>query len=291
MELATPMTQGCDGGLITWISAKPTDWTPEVNCHISWIMAEKICIMRRTSRSSLSRVLSTRSSCSTSPTSPTSLWLWKFLCPATIREWEYAWASTRRPVTNPVTGRQTSTERPVTAWMATRRGATGKEFTPTSWKTEIAKCKRARTTWTPCKRRTSEAIPRAAKFGKTDNRRAQSLNWDLWIGKQSPTRYRGKIWQLKDPWWNRTSQDRHGITPGFCEVDHGIIEKSKSTLHRSIFLTLLNEGMLNRGEVLCITVAVDQSTVKIDGNDKNLPSQIEWDCWIAVRWIKEGTFE
>ena len=26
-------------------------------------------------------------------------------------------------------------------------------------------------------------------------------------------------------------------------------------------LTLLNSGMLNRGEVLCITVAVDQSTV------------------------------
>ena len=40
MELATPMTQGCDGGLIAWISAKPTDWTPEVNYHISWIMAE-----------------------------------------------------------------------------------------------------------------------------------------------------------------------------------------------------------------------------------------------------------
>ena len=109
--------------------------------------------------------------------------------------------------------------------MATRKGVTGKEFTPTSWKTEIAKCKRARTTWTPRKRRTGEAIPRAAKFGKIDNRRAQSLNWDLWIGKQSPIRYRGKIWQLKDPWWNRTSQDRHGI-----------IEKSKSTPHRSIFL-------------------------------------------------------
>ena len=35
------------------------------------------------------------------------------------------------------------------------------------------------------------------------------------------------------------------------------------------FFGLLNEGMLNRSEVLCITVAVDQSTVKIDWNDKN----------------------
>ena len=36
-------------------------------------------------------------------------------------------------------------------------------------------------------------------------------------------------------------------------------------------LGLLNSGMLNRGEVLRNTVAVDQSTVKIGGNDENLP--------------------
>ena len=36
-------------------------------------------------------------------------------------------------------------------------------------------------------------------------------------------------------------------------------------------LGLLHGGMLNRGEVLFINVAVDQSTVKIGGNDKNLP--------------------
>ena len=72
-----------------------------------------------------------------------------------------------------------------------RKDVTGKEFTLTSWKTEIAKCRRARTTWTLCKCRTGGAIPRAAKFGRIDNSRAQSLNWDLWIGKQSPIRYRG----------------------------------------------------------------------------------------------------
>ena len=33
-------------------------------------------------------------------------------------------------------------------------------------------------------------------------------------------------------------------------------------------------GMLNRGEVLCTTVAVDQSMVKIGGNDKSLPLKI-----------------
>ena len=88
--------------------------------------------------------------------------------------------------------------KPVTAWIAMRKGVTGKEFTLTSWKTKIARCRRARTTWTLCKRGTGEAILRAATFGRIDNSRAQSLNWDLWIGKQSPIRYRGsKFGSLK----------------------------------------------------------------------------------------------
>ena len=33
---------GYDGGPITWISAKPTDWTPEVNYHTSWKKWQKI---------------------------------------------------------------------------------------------------------------------------------------------------------------------------------------------------------------------------------------------------------
>ena len=123
----------------------------------------KISIMRWTSCSSLSRVLSTRSSSSTSPTSPTSL-SQDYYVSSNNTKWEYEWASTRRPATNPVTGRRTSTGKPVTAWIAMRKGVTGKEFTLTSWETEIAKCRRVRTTWTLCKKRTGEAIPRAAKF-------------------------------------------------------------------------------------------------------------------------------
>ena len=62
-----------------------------------------------------------------------------------------------------------------------------------------------------------------------------------------------------------------------CEVYYGIIEK---TLRRHLTvqkdLGLLNSGMLTRGEVLCITVAVDQSTVKIGGNDgKTYPSKLD----------------
>ena len=79
---------GYDGGIITWISTKTTDWTPEVNYHISWIMTETFSIMRRISCSSLSRVLSTRSSCSASLASLTSLsqdYENFIMCPATIR--------------------------------------------------------------------------------------------------------------------------------------------------------------------------------------------------------------
>ena len=105
-------------------------------------------------------------------------------------KWEYGCTSTKRPVTYPVTRRRTSTERPVIAWISMKKGKTRK-FTLTSWKTKIAKCRRTRTTWTLCKRRTGEAIPRAAKFGRIDNNNAHSLNWDMWIGKQSPIRHRG----------------------------------------------------------------------------------------------------
>ena len=120
------------------------------------------------------------------------LWIYYYVS-SNKTKWEYEWTSTRRPVTNPVTRRRSSTGKPVTAWIAMRKGVIRKEFTLNSWKTEIAKCR-----WTLCKRRTGEAIPRAAKLGKIDNNRAQSLNWDLWIGKQSPIRYRGaKFGSLK----------------------------------------------------------------------------------------------
>ena len=57
-----------------------------------------------------------------------------------------------------------------------------------------------------------------------------------------------------------------------CEVDHGLLKSLRR--HRTVQkdLGLLNSGMLNRRKVLCITVAVDQSTVKIGGNDENLPN-------------------
>ena len=101
--------------------------------------------------------------------------LWKFYYVSSNNsKWEYEWTSTKRPVTNPVTGRRTSTVKPDTAWSAMKKGVTRKEFTLTSWKIEIAKCRRARTTWTPWKRRTSEAIPRAAKLERIDNSRVET---------------------------------------------------------------------------------------------------------------------
>ena len=92
--------------------------------------------------------------------------LWKiYHVSSNDTKWEYEWTSTRRLVKNPVTWRRRSTGRPVTTWITMRKCVTGKEFTLTSWKTEIAKCRRARITWTLCNRRTGEAIPRATNFG------------------------------------------------------------------------------------------------------------------------------
>ena len=107
--------------------------------------------------------------------------IWKFYYVSSNNsKWEFEWTSTRRLVTNPVTRRRTCTGRPVTAWIVMRKGVTRKELTLTSWKTEIAKCRRARTTWTPCKRRTSEAIPRAAKFWRIVGRdRNMRFSWAI----------------------------------------------------------------------------------------------------------------
>ena len=100
--------------------------------------------------------------------------LWKFYYYVQQQYEVRIWVNKNKEklATNPVTGRRTSTGKSVTAWIAMRKGVTGKEFTLTSWKTEVAKCWRARTTWTLCNRRTGEAILRAAKFGRIDNSRA-----------------------------------------------------------------------------------------------------------------------
>ena len=181
--------------------------------------------------------------------------------PATIRS-ESEWTSTRRPVTNPVTGRRISTGRPVTTWIAMRKGVTGKEFTLISWKTETAKCRRVRTTCTLCKRRTGEATPRAAKFGRIDNSRAQSLNWDLWFGKQSQIRYRGAFygsWKIRDE-----------------TKLLGADKEAKSHLHWYFMEFGINlwSWPWNYWEVHVDTI----------------PFKKIWDCWTAVRWIEEGTF-
>ena len=129
MELLTPAKRwkkckiGYDGGLVTWISAKPTVWTPEVNYYTSGIMTEKFNIMRRTSCSSLSRVLSTRSSCFTSPTSPTSLsqdYENFIMCPATIRSDNMS-EQAQGDLLQTQSQDDEQRVKPVTAWIAMRK--------------------------------------------------------------------------------------------------------------------------------------------------------------------------
>ena len=46
-----------------------------------------------------------------------------------------------------------------------------------------------------------------------------------------------------------------------CEVNHGIITESHRHLTVQKDLGLLNGGTLNQGKNLCVTVAIDHSTV------------------------------
>ena len=113
-------------------------------------MAEKFSIMRRISCSSLSRVLSTRSSCFASPTSPTSLsqdYETFIMCPATIRS-ENMSEQAQGDLLQTQSQDDEQGWNPLPPELPWGKGVTGKEFTLTSWKTEIAKCRRARTTWT-----------------------------------------------------------------------------------------------------------------------------------------------
>ena len=202
------------------------------------------------------------SSCSTSPTSLSQDW--KFYCVSSNNtKWEYEWTSTRRPVTNPVTGRRTSTEKTVTAWIAMRKGVTGKGFTLTSWKTDIAKCRRVRTTWTLCKRRTREAIPRATKFGSLRSVMNQNLSRPTW---NHFLEFGINLWSWP---WNYIESERRNTA----------VQKD---------LRLLNSGALNSGRNFCVTVAIDHSTVDGFHDELKLSSKnTKGKALRRISWVKE----
>ena len=113
-EARVKCKNGYDGGLITWISAKPTDSTPEVNFQISWKRPEKsvLCGEFRAPRSPrfYRLVLPALPHLRLRHRCRRTLRLF-IMCPSSNTKWEYEWTSTRRPVTNPVTGRRTSTDK------------------------------------------------------------------------------------------------------------------------------------------------------------------------------------
>ena len=100
-----------------------------------------------------------------------------------------------------------------------------------------------------------EAILRAAKFGRIDNSRAQSTSWDLWIGKQSPTRYRGtKFGSLKI--------------------------RDETKLLKADMESFLKFGInLWRWTWNYWKLYVDTS-----------PFKKIWDCWMTVCWIEVKSF-
>ena len=148
--------------------------------------------------------------------------LWKFYCVSSNNTmWDYEWASTRRPVTNPVTGRPTSTRKPVTARIAMRKGGTGKEFTLTSWETEIAKC--SRTEQLGLYARDAQVKPYLEQQNLGELITAEQ--WKLRLVNRetiTDTLSWDKIWQLEDPWWNKTSWSRLGSHKSFTLTIPGI---------------------------------------------------------------------
>ena len=164
---------GYDGGLTTWISAKQI---PEVNYHISWIMtknqyyAENFVLLVVEGFIDLFFMLYF-----TYVSYIVIAGLWKILLCVQQQYEVIIWVNKHVETRYRLNCHEETCNR--------------KRIHTHFWKTELAKCRRAKTTRTLCKR-TGEATPRAAKFGRIDNSRAQSLNWDLWIWKQSPIRYR-----------------------------------------------------------------------------------------------------
>ena len=143
-----------DDVLINWISVKPTDSTLEVNYHISWKSGRKFSIMRRTSCSSLTRILSTRSSCSTSSATPLSLSQDYEILFCVQQQYEVRiWVIKLKETCYKSSHRTTNKHEETRYRLNCHEERGNRKRTHTLFrKTEIAKCRRARTTWTPCKR-------------------------------------------------------------------------------------------------------------------------------------------
>ena len=183
---------------------------------------------RQTSCHSSSRVLSTRSSCSATPTCPTSLLqdhVKFYNASSTNTKWEGEWARTGRPVAGPGQKvNEPAQEDPFfglpewwqefkeyCGWKVFQNTEThprtllvylwGKRYQETQYSYLIPERPELRQThrW---------SLSTSRKCWWLDNSRAQSLNWDFWISKQSLTCCHGtnfgnsKIREWKRSFWN-----------------------------------------------------------------------------------------
>ena len=205
---------GYDGGPITWISAKPTDWTLEVNYHISWKNGRTFSILRRISCSSFSRVLSTRSSCSTSLTSPTSLSQDHEILLSVQQQYEARiWVNKHEE----------------TCYKASHRTTNKHKKTHYRLNFHEEGCNRKRIHTHFLKGRNCEMQEGPELLGLyagdaqvkpyleqqnlgeliTAEHKVLIETWESGNNHRYPIV--GQIWQLKDTWWNKTSQGRHTI--------------------------------------------------------------------------------
>ena len=243
MELITLTKVKCkigyDGGLITWISAKPTDWTPEVNYHISWKMEKQYYAENFVLLVVQGFIDSFFLLHFTYVSDIVIAGLWKFLlCPATIRS-----------------ENMSQQEQGETCYKPSHR------TTNKHWEIRYRlncheeRCNRKRIHTHFLKDRSCEMLEGQNYLDSMQethrwSHTSSSKIWENWLQQSIKSKLRlvnretitdtlswSKIWRLEDPWWSKTSQGRHRIISWnmalICEVDHGIIEKSKSTSHRS----------------------------------------------------------
>ena len=188
------------------------------------------------------------------------------MCPATIRSENMSEQAQGDLLQTPVTGRRTSTGKPVTAWNAIRKGVTGKEFTLTSWKTEIAKCRRARTTWTMQETHRwshtsnskiwEECVTAEHKVLIETCESGNNHQYAIVGPKCGSSKIRDETKLLK-----ANMESFRGIWHLSVKLTMELLKSLGRHLTVQKDLRFLNSGTPNGGRNLCVTVAIDHSTV------------------------------
>ena len=223
---------GYDGGLITWISAKPTDWTPEVKYSISWKNGRKFSVAENFVFFGVHAVPHLRLLHRHRRT------MQIFFCVQQLFEVR-TWVNKHKETFYKPSHRTTNKHEETRYRLHCHEERCNRKRIHTHFlKDRNCEMQEGQNYLDP--RQETHRWSHASSSKISENWWQQSTkSWLRLVNRETITDTLpwDKIWQLKDPWWNKTSQGRHGIISWnlalICEVDCGIIEKSKSTPQRA----------------------------------------------------------